>query len=158
MGKIFYMRRRTVENLNAHIDGTTLIKWQFISSLMNIRICLIPLLWISEWTLYWSIFLTTKHNNKKLYWGWRGKMFNALNGYLHEFLEFVIILIAFFVTWKYLYYMENYPRKWCHNSYSSESKHSRPSQSFGKSLPDNFSNIMCFQQLFEGTWYKIYRQ
>ena len=160
MGQIFYMKRRTIENLNAHTVGTASIKWQFKCSLMKIRICLISLLQISEWTLHWSIFLTTKHNNKKIYWGWRGRMFSPLNGYLYEslFLVFVIILIAFFVTWKYLYYMENYPRKWCHNSYSNESQHSRPSLSLGKSLSIWLFQYNMLSIVIRGTWYKIYRQ
>jgi len=113
MGQIFYMKRRTTENLNAHIVGTALTVWQFRCSPMKIRTCLISLLQISEWTLYWSIFMTTKHKNKKIYWGWWGRVFSALNGYLQEslFLEFVIILIAFFCNLKIFILYGELPQK-----------------------------------------------
>jgi glucan phosphoethanolaminetransferase (alkaline phosphatase superfamily) len=91
MRQIFYTKWKTFENLHAHTVGSALIKWQFRCSLIKIGICLVSLPWISELTSYRSIFTTIKHNNDKMYWGRRGRMFSAFNVYIQESL-FILVL------------------------------------------------------------------
>lgn len=132
MTLIFYIKRNTTENLDAHTVGTSWIMQQFWCSLMKIRALSSILTMNIQMNLVMIHTHCNKTYNEKIYWEWRGRMFGALNRSLQEslFLVFVVILIAFFVTWKYLYFMKNYPRKWYHNSKSNDSKHSRPSLMF----------------------------
>jgi len=74
--QVLGMGRKIVKGLGAKIVDPFLICCQIWGRL---EFCLVFMLWISEFILYWSLLLTTNRRSESMYCDWRGKILSLLD-------------------------------------------------------------------------------
>jgi len=78
----------------------------------RLEFCLVFVLRICEFTLYWSLLLTTDQRSESMYCNWRCITFSFLSGSLHELVHVQLIIIFFCVLKIFTLYEELAPPKY----------------------------------------------